>query len=232
MKRSDLNGYIRYTIDLLEANAIKLPSFAYWTADDWKKHRGELDNIKKIMLGWDVSDFGSGDFLRIGAVLFTIRNGSIKDKSLGTPFAEKIIVLRHENEQYIPMHCHHDKTEDIINRGGGILAMELYASTPDGGLDKSSAFDIRMDGFTRRLSAGETIEVPKGCSITLTPGIYHRFWAKKGFGDLVAGEVSSINDDNTDNYFVDKNPRFSDLVEDEPAVFILCNEYEKLLADA
>jgi len=181
------------------------------------------------MLGWDVTDFGSGDFLRTGAVLFTLRNGSLEDISSGTPFAEKMMIMRHENEQCIPMHCHRQKTEDIINRGGGVLCMQLYASAPDGTPDMNNAFDIRLDGITHRLTPGETIEVEKGCSITLTPGIYHCFRAKKGYGDLVAGEVSSINDDNTDNYFVDNNPRFSDLIEDEPADYLLCNEYERQL---
>jgi len=228
MKRSEINQYIRYAINVLDANSIKLPEFAYWDMDTWRGRKDDLDNIKKIMLGWDVSDFGSGEFAKIGAVLFTIRNGSLDDKSYGTPYAEKMIILRHETEQFIPMHCHLQKTEDIINRGGGILCMELYGSAPGNALDAENPFDIRMDGITRRLMPGAAVEVQKGCSVTLTPGIYHRFWAKKGCGDLAAGEVSSINDDNTDNYFVDHNPRFSDLIEDEPAAFILCNEYKKL----
>ncbi|NLC26145.1 MAG: D-lyxose/D-mannose family sugar isomerase, partial [Fastidiosipila sp.] len=39
--------------------------------------------------------------------------------------------------------------------------------------------------------------------MTLTPYIYHEFWAKSGDGDLVVGEVSAINDDSTDNHFAD-----------------------------
>lgn len=72
------------------------------------------------------------------------------------------------------------------------------------------------------------MEIGKGCSITLHAGLYHRFWAKKGAGDLVVGEVSSINDDNTDNVFLKADTRYSVIEEDEPKLAPLCNEYQWL----
>ena len=63
----------------------------------------------------------------------------------------------------------------------------------------------------------------------LTPYMYHIFGAKEGYGPLVAGEVSSINDDNTDNYFSEPVKRFADIEEDEPIYRPLCGEYEALL---
>ena len=228
MKRSEVNGAIRHAVKMLEDNGLKLPRFAYWTMDEWRRRGAELQNIKAIGLGWDVTDFGSGDFPRVGAVLFTIRNGSLADPKAGTPYAEKFIFQMHAQEQEIPFHFHRMKTEDIINRGGGVLTLELFNSTPEGGLDRESEIHVRMDGIGRSLPAGSIVEVEKGCSITLHPGLHHRFYAKRGAGDLVIGEVSSINDDRTDNVFLQAGRRFSEIEEDEPAFAPLCNEYHLL----
>ena len=225
MKRSEINNAIQYAKKTLEDNNLRLPAFAYWTMDEWTRRAAELDNLKAVCLGWDVTDFGSGDFERVGSVLFTIRNGSLTDDSAGTPYAEKIIFQRHKRQQEIPFHFHMMKTEDIINRGGGILALELFNSAPDGSPDRNSELHVKMDGLVRVLPAGSFVEIEKGCSITLHPGLYHRFWAKEGAGDLVVGEVSSINDDKTDNVFLGGAPRFAAIEEDEPAYAPLSNEY-------
>jgi len=132
MKRSQINQAIQDALHILENNSIRLPSYAYWTPEQWKGCGENLYNLQKIMLGWDVTDFGSRNFDRIGGVLFTIRNGCPNDDSVGTPYAEKLIILRHKTRQTLPMHFHRIKTEDIINRGGGTLVMQLYASTERG----------------------------------------------------------------------------------------------------
>ena len=225
MKRSEINAAIRRAVDILERNHLKLPAFAYWTMEDWRARKEEIANIQAVGLGWDVTDFGSGDFEKTGSVLFTVRNGSLSDPAVGTPYAEKLILQYHETEQEIPFHFHRTKTEDIINRGGGILSLQLYNSTPDGGLDEASDIRVKLDGLWHIFPAGAIVEIAKGCSITLHPGLHHRFWAKKGAGDLVAGEVSSINDDHTDNYFLEVPARFSEIGEDEIPIVPLCNEY-------
>jgi len=211
---------------MLEAQSFKLPLFAYWNLSQWKDYTGSLDNIKKIMLGWDVTDFGKGNFEREGAVLFTVRNGHLDDPDAGTPYAEKLIFFIEEQE--ITFHFHRSKTEDIINRGGGILVLQLYNSTPDGKLDKVNDVHVKMDGFVTTLKAGTIVEIEKGGSITLHPGLFHRFYAKPGCGDLIVGEVSSINDDNTDNIFLTPSDRFVEVIEDEPILYPLCNEYHLL----
>lgn len=230
MKRSEINRAIRWAKEVLERNSLKLPPFAYWATEDWLQNRAALENLRKVMLGWDVTDFGSGDFSHVGGVLFTIRNGCLEDPSYGTPYAEKLIILRHETKQALPLHFHIAKTEDIINRGGGTLGIQLYASTPDGGLDTQSAFKVKMDGIVRQVEPGQIIEVEKGASVTLTPGLYHSFWAKEGAGDLVVGEVSSVNDDKTDNIFLGSANRFTEIEEDEAPQVWLCNEYERFLS--
>lgn len=213
---------IQHAINALEANNMRLPDFAYWPPSEWAGH--DISNIPALGLGWDVTDFGTGEFPRVGAVLFTVRNGSQANPTFGTPYAEKVIFQLHETAQEIPFHFHGIKTEDIINRGGGVLMLELYNSTAEGALDKTSEVTVKMDGFLRTFSPGAIIEVSKGNSITLPPGLYHRFWAKKGAGDLIVGEISSINDDATDNFFLEVPKRFTEILEDEPPKFLLSGD--------
>ena len=61
--------------------------------------------------------------------------------------------------------------------------------------------------------------------MTYTQYLYHKFWGKEGCGDVIVGEVSMCNDDNTDNRFYDVPGRFPAIEEDEPAYRLLCNEY-------
>lgn len=226
MKRSEINAAVKYGIKTLEDNNIRLPSFGYWTWGEWEARRAETKSLMAVTLGWDITDFGSDDFEHTGSTLFTVRNGSLTDPDLGTPYAEKYILQRHAAEQEIPFHFHGTKTEDIINRGGGILMLELYNHTADNGLDRVGEITVKMDGIIKKLPAGSIVEIGKGDSITLRPGLYHRFWAKKGAGDLVVGEVSSINDDAVDNVFLNAI-RFSVIEEDEPALVPLVNEYAR-----
>ncbi len=227
MKRSKINQELNAAKKLLEKYQIQLPPFAHWTLDEWKQKQDKTAAIREIMLGWDITDFGNDDFDRFGAVLFTLRNGSLKDPNLGTPYAEKLIVIK--EGQRLPLHHHASKTEDIINRGGGILAIKLYNSLPDGSVDTVSDVQVDMDGVAHRVKAGQEIQIPNGHSITLRPFMYHIFWAKERHGPLICGEVSSVNDDHTDNYNAEPVSRFSTVEEDEPILHPLCNEYRVIL---
>lgn len=228
MKRSEINQAISTAKEALAQIQFQLPYFAEWSIEEWKKNKDKIANIKEIMLGWDVSDFGMGDFPHVGAVLFTIRNGNLRNEKAGVPYCEKVIVLQDKEKQVIPFHYHNNKTEDIINRGNGIMEIELFNSTPEGQIDPNSEVKVYMDGIEHVVKPGELIEVLHGNSITLTPGLYHRFGAQKGAGNLVVGEVSKINDDNIDNVFAVEQKRFSDIIEDEPTIHPLCNEYDRL----
>lgn len=223
MKRSNINEALQWAKDLLEKSNIKLPPFGYWTMDQWKEHKDELDTIKQTMLGWDITDYGKDDFANLGGVLFTLRNGDVHNTAIGTPYAEKLILLK--EGQALPCHFHYKKTEDIIVRSSGVMGIKLYNATKDYEVDTQSDVEVYMDGIKHTVKAGETILVHPGCSITLTPFMYHTFFAQKGYGDCVIGEVSSINDDNVDNHFNPEMPRFSKIEEDEAITHPLCNEY-------
>lgn len=223
MKRSEINGHITWAIDTCKRLNFALPSFAFWTPEDWTERREKTANMVAVMQGWDVTDYNSGNFDQVGAVLFTLRNGSIYDIGKGTPYCEKIIVMK--NGQKLPFHFHYSKTEDIINRSGGVLCVRVFNSTPEEDSfrqDMTSDVHLCMDGVEIAVPAGGVVEVTNGNSITLTPYIYHEFWAKDG--DLIIGEVSSINDDTRDNHFL-TDMVLPKIEEDEPVRYPLCNGY-------
>ncbi len=223
MKRSRINTLICEAKELFAAAGFALPPFAFWTPQDWASKGHEVDEIRRNALGWDVTDFGSRDFDRIGLLLFTSRNGNYyHPDEYPKPYAEKIMVVR-EN-QVTPYHFHWKKQEDIINRGGGELVLELYKSTKDEQL-ANDPFSVSIDGVLRRCKPGERVVLKRGESICLEPYVYHKFYGASGKGTVIVGEVSAVNDDNTDNRFLDAPGRFPEIEEDEPPVHLLCNEY-------
>ncbi|MEG1584611.1 MAG: D-lyxose/D-mannose family sugar isomerase [Anaerovorax sp.] len=227
MKRSEINAILIQTKQALSDSKISLPNFAYWNLADWKSCKSDLKTIKKVMQGWDITDYGTENFDEIGSVLFTIRNGLLDEPGVGTPYAEKMLFVK--DGQRLPLHYHATKTEDIINRGGGDMFMILYKADKDLAVDTKSDVMIYCDGIPKTVKAGEKFLITRGNSITLTPYTFHTFGAEKGTGDLVAWEVSSVNDDNTDNYWAEDVSRFAGIEEDEEPLHLLCNEYEKFI---
>lgn len=227
MKRSTIESQIKWAKALVAKVNFKLPFFSEWTLDDWKLNKDKLETIRQTLLGWDVTDFGSDDFDKIGAVLFTIRNGVYGKQGIGSPYAEKLILM-HES-QVLPLHFHYKKTEDIINRGCGMLDIQVFNALENGEIDKQNDVTVYTDGFKNTVKAGTIFRIQPGCSMTITPYLYHLFVAEKGFGDLVVGEVSAINDDTTDNRFAVASKRYIKVDEDVPITVPLLNEYEKLI---
>ncbi|WP_054954678.1 D-lyxose/D-mannose family sugar isomerase [Paenibacillus dakarensis] len=222
MKRSEVNHKIKEAVDFIEQMNFKLPPFAYWGPEEWKTKGSEYDEIRDNMLGWDITDFGSGDFENIGLLLFTIRNGNLNNDKYIKTYAEKILIV--EEEQVTPLHFHWNKMEDIINRGGGNLMVQVYNSTEDEEL-ADTPVEISMDGRVCTVDAGTVLRITPGESITLPVGQYHKFWGEKGTGKVLIGEVSMVNDDNADNRFYEQTGRFSDIEEDEAPLYVLGNEY-------
>ena len=222
LKRSEINALIQENERFIQKMGFHLPPFASFTPEVWKEKGHEYDEIREHMLGWDVTDYGRGDFRRIGLFLFTIRNGSFGDPDCPKTYAEKLLIS--DEDQYSPMHFHFSKTEDIINRGGGNLVIELYNSDENEGL-ADTPVTVSTDGRVRVLPAGTRLVLTPGESITLTPRLYHAFWAEKGSGKVLIGEVSKVNDDNCDNRFYEDMGRFPNIEEDAAPYRLLCNEY-------
>ncbi len=223
MKRSEINSYIKNALKLFKEYKISLPDFLFWTPEEWQAKGSEADEIRENALGWDITDFGSGNFSKVGLFLITLRNGSQKNpEKYPKPYAEKLMIVG-EN-QVTPMHYHWYKMEDIINRGGGNLMIKLYNSDENNGLADSDV-TVSIDGVRHTFPAGHIVKLTPGQSITLTKGLYHRFWGEEGKGYVIVGEVSMCNDDENDNCFYDKVGRFAQIEEDEKPLYLLCNEY-------
>lgn len=222
MKRSKINQIMQEADTFMKSLGFHLPPFAYWTPADWRTKGNEVREIVDNQLGWDITDFGQENYERFGLFLFTIRNGSVTNLKTGQgkTYAEKVLIV--DADQITPMHFHWHKTEDIINRGGGKLAIQLYNSTEDERLADTD-ITVSMDGVVHTFKAGEIVILDTGQSITLPTGLYHKFWGVES--RVLVGEVSKVNDDANDNCFLEPIGRFPEIEEDEPPVYLLVGDY-------
>ncbi|WP_417249107.1 D-lyxose/D-mannose family sugar isomerase [Celeribacter sp.] len=229
MKRSIVNEIIAESDAFMRSHGFVMPPFAYLDPKGLKDYvatGGAM--VRDNMLGWDITDYGQGNYEDLGLFLFTVRNGSEANvaKGMGMLYAEKMLI---SNENQIsPMHHHIKKTEDIINRGGARLVIELFTRAEDGSCDPSAPVEVLTDGRMRRLKAGEHLVLEPGESVTLEPWHWHAFWGEGG--RVLIGEVSNVNDDRTDNIFREPIGRFSTIDEDTDPTHLLVSDYETWLA--
>ena len=224
MKRSEINAIIRDGDRFARELGFRLPPFAFWTPEEWQQKGPEVREIANNGMGWDITDFGSGNYANVGLFLFTLRNGDPADlaKGKGKLYAEKLLIV--DVDQITPFHFHWLKTEDIIVRGGGKLAVQLYNATPNEGIADTDV-TISTDGVQRTVKAGTTLIFSPGESITLPPYCYHKFW---GVDERVlVGEVSTVNDDAADNRFYKPAGRFPQIEEDEAPLHLLVGDYAR-----
>ena len=232
MKRSQVNAILEEGDAFFKSFSYSLPPFAYWSPDELIAH-GRAPGGSMIIdrrMGWDITDYGKGDFGSTGLFLFTVRNGLLSDLQAGggMVYAEKIMISK--KDQLAPMHKHAIKAEDIINRGGGKLVLELFTSAEDGSCHPTEPVTVPVDGELRTLEAGGLLKLDPGESVTLLPGVWHAFWGEGG--DVLIGEVSTVNDDETDNIFQEDIPRFADIEDDVEPNHLLVSDYDKWLANA
>ena len=224
MKRSEINASIREMEAMVQRCGFHLPPFCHFTPEEWKEKGAEYDEIRDNMLGWDITDYGLGDFDQVGFSLITLRNGNLGNPKYGKTYAEKLLYLK--EGQTSPMHFHWNKMEDIINRGGGNVLIRVYNST--GGEEfADTPVTVHCDGRTYTVAPGTQIRLCPGESITIHPYMYHDFEVEEGFGPVLLGEVSMVNDDTTDNRFYEPIGRFPAIEEDEEPYRLLCSEYPR-----
>ena len=223
MKRSQINSIIEDAKGFFKRNKFMLPHWAIWSTDDWKDKYSNCEEIMNNNLGWDITDFGSGEFKSKGLVLFTLRNGDIEkgDKV----YCEKIMIA--DENQETPLHYHWKKTEDIINRGGGNLVIEIFQGGESGEI-LDSEVELSIDGIKYPIKPGEKILLEPGQSVCLKPYVYHRFYGELGKGKVLIGEVSTVNDDANDNRFYDPIGRFPEIDEDEQPIHLLVSDYQNI----
>jgi len=224
MKRSEINAIMCDADDFIRSHGFRLPPFAYWTPAVWAAMGDEAREIVECDLGWDITDFGSGNYEKVGLFLFTIRNGHPENlkRMRGKLYCEKLLIS--DIDQVTPMHFHWHKTEDIINRGGGNLVIQLYNAAPDERLSDTDVV-VSVDGVRRTVPAGGKVVLTPGESITLEDHCYHEFWAEGG--RVLVGEVSLVNDDTKDNRFYRPVGRFPQIEEDAAPLYLLMQDYSR-----
>ncbi len=227
MKRSRINQIMSEADEMIRRYGFVLPPFARWTPEAFRANKHRAERVISGRCGWDITDYGQGRFDEIGLFLFTLRNGELADLKRGTGmcYAEKLLISR--QDQLSPMHRHIIKAEDIINRGGATLVVELFGSDDAGGIAEDRGGMVRCDGIEHPFAPGEKLRLAPGESVTLMPGDWHAFWGEGG--DVLIGEVSTVNDDLTDNVFREKIGRFAEVEEDEAPTHLLVSDYDSWL---
>lgn len=227
MKRSVINQIIEETIEFTQKRGLVYPKFAYYTPKDWQNLTLRSKEIIDNMLGWDVTDFEAGDYLKRGLTSFTFRNGNYNHPDqYPKPYCEKMLIV--EDGQELPFHFHWKKSEDIINRGGGVLEVTLYNADINDQLDKDTPVSYVSDGQQFTVAPGTIVQLRPGSSITLVPRIYHRWQGVKGTGKIMLFEVSSTNDDKTDNRFLEDLPRLISIEADDTPKYYLFSDYDTI----
>lgn len=224
MKRSEVNRVITDTQAAFTARQIHLPPFASWRPSDWDRdHRIALE-LMRAGLGWDVVEWRPARFSEHGLVLFTLRNVlQVAEQGQESGYAEKVLLVR--VNQRTPFHAHHRKMEDIINRGGGNLIIDLRAEPPG-----QHGSHVLVNSLCKPIVRDvETVVLSPGESITLLPGVIHAFYASGD--DVIAGEVSTHNDDASDNIFLEPAERFPRFDEDVTAERLVVADYPRLISE-
>ncbi len=220
MKRSEVNAAIRTALALLDSFRWSVPEWAHWSGAHYSADAAAATYLRRHQMGWDVTDFGSGQFAARGLTLLCLRNG-LADAEHERSYAEKLLFVGAGQET--PAHRHLVKTEDIINRGGGNLIMQ-FAASDGAGTVVDTVVDVRVDGLLQRLEPWQMLRLVPGQSVLVERGVYHRITGEAGHGCTLAAEVSSVNDDTSDNYFLEPVGRFARIDEDEPPLRLLWNE--------
>lgn len=214
MKRSEINNQIEKFIAFCRKYNYQLPTFNYQNPEIIKE-------LKVRQLGFDVTDYGSGDFEKIGLALFTIRNGNPQELE-SIPYCEKTMFSL--PGQKTPCHYHRKKTEDIFVRAGGNLIIKIWPS--EKGKIDGEKMKVLFNGCDyRQIISGQEIKLSAGETVTLTPKEAHEFYGDPSDDGVLVGEVSTFNDDTGDNIFLDKVSRFPEIVEDESIKYYLVGDY-------
>ena len=165
MLRSEINALIRDAEAYFAAERFRLPPFSSWTPEDWANPEGDVSEIVDCGLGWDITDFGLGEYRTCGLLLFTMRNGRLSNlrSGVGKAYCEKAMIL--DPGQHCPAHHHWIKVEDIIVRAGGTMGVEVHNAADDGSFADSDV-TVSVDAVRLTVPAGTILELAPGESIT------------------------------------------------------------------
>lgn len=226
MKRSFVESRIEAMLAACERFGQRLPPFALWGEDDYRADPAAARRIAERGLGWNIIEFKPGAFAAEGLSVFTLRMGDWRKlgDGRGRLYAEKALFA--EDGQRTPLHYHVVKTEDVINRGGGRFVVELV-KVDRGGAPLKERFRAVKDVKTVELWPGDRVVLEPGESLTLPPFVAHAFWSEGGA--TLAGEVSLVNDDASDNYFLPPLAPPRPIEEDKPRRYVTVRDHSRFL---
>jgi len=161
-----------------------------------------LAGIGRVVTPWhglDVTDYGLGNFDTVGLVAYVLDNRRREG------YAHKRLVLA--RNQICPNHYHWTKSETICCEDGQILiTLGGQAVRHGAGWDERCRLvDVEVNNVPVHHDHGQiemgtvAITLNAGDAIFLPHGTWHEFRAVGGFA--LAEEVSTFNDDDTDNVF-------------------------------
>ena len=94
MKRSEINAALKEMEAMIGEYRFAIPPFCHFTPEEWKEKGHDYDEIRDNMLGWDITDYGLGDFNKVGFSLITIRNGNLAMRDKYTKCGKALIYQR------------------------------------------------------------------------------------------------------------------------------------------
>lgn len=103
--------------------------------------------------------------------------------------------------------------EDIINRGGGKMVMELLNQRNDGRVEEEKEVNVEKDGRIVKKKEGENMKIKKGERVKIMKGNWKDLWGEGG--DVMIGEVQNVNEDMKENILREKIGRLQDIEEKE-----------------
>ena len=226
MKRSFVDSRIDAMAALCGRHGVKLPPFALWREDDYRADAGAARRIAQGGLGWNIVEFRPGAFASDGLSVFTLRMGDWRQlaNGRGRLYAEKALMA--EDGQRAPHHYHIVKTEDVLNRGGARFVVELF-KVDRAGVPLKERFRVLKDVKTLDLGPGDRVGLEPGESLVLEPFVAHAFWAEGGA--VLAGEVSLVNDDASDNYFLPSLAPAAPIEEDGPKRYVTVRDHSRVV---
>ena len=198
MKRSAINAIMRESEAFMRSFGFILPPFSRWSPDEMRARKGEIDGITGASLGWDITDFGLGDFEQTGLFLF---------HRAQRPLCRSAARTRHalcrkgddrpqgSGDANAPASSEGRRHHQSRRRHAGDRAVWRYRRP----VRPVQGTRVATDGIWRELAPGHKLRLSPGESVTLMPGDWHAFWGEGA--DVFVAEVSTVNDDNTDNIF-------------------------------
>lgn len=226
MKRSFVESRIDAMAAFCERRGFALPPFASWSEDDYRADPDAARRIAQDGLGWNIVEFKPGAFATDGLSVFTLRMGDWRQlaNGRGRLYAEKILMA--EEGQRTPHHYHIVKTEDILNRSGARFVVELF-KVDRAGVPLKERFRVLKDVKTLDLEPGGRVSLEPGESIVIEPFVAHAFWAEGGAA--LVGEVSLVNDDASDNYFLPPLPPAAPIEEDRQRRYVTVRDHARVV---